>query len=173
MTRSTLRSFVLAVACGVAAPAFAHHDDVPAPTPAPAAAPAPATPAAPAAPAPAAKPPLPPADALAIIEGDDPPQVLDVRTAEEFAQGHVPGAILIPHDALEARLAELDPARPVLVYCRSGRRSTLAEQVLLAHGYDVTQIEGSWLRWQAEGRPVETPSPVDTTPVEKTPEEAK
>ena len=78
-----------------------------------------------------------------------------MRTAEEFAQGHLPSATLIPHDELAARLAELDRDRPVLVYCRSGRRATDAEKVLAANGFDVRQIEGSWLRWQEESLPVE------------------
>ena len=99
--------------------------------------------------------PIAPADAAAAIASDTPPQVLDVRTAEEFAQGHVPTATLIPHDELAARLAELDRDRPVLVYCRSGRRATDAEKVLAANGFDVRQIEGSWLRWQEESLPVE------------------
>lgn len=105
-----------------------------------------------------ARPQLPPAEALAAIQGENPPQVLDVRTDAEFAEGHVPGAVLIPHDQLEARLAELDRERPVLVYCRSGRRSTIAEDLLLAKGYEVRQIEGSWLRWQEEKLPVEMPA---------------
>jgi phage shock protein E len=108
--------------------------------------------------APAVQPPVTPAEAQALIESDSPPQVLDVRTAAEFAEGHVPGATLIPHDELAGRLDELDRDRPVLVYCRSGRRSTLAEKELLAAGFDVRQIDGSWLRWQEEKRPVETPS---------------
>ena len=99
--------------------------------------------------------PIAPAEAAAAIASDTPPQVLDVRTAEEFAQGHLPSATLIPHDELAARLAELDRDRPVLVYCRSGRRATDAEKVLAANGFDVRQIEGSWLRWQEESLPVE------------------
>jgi phage shock protein E len=117
-----------------------------------------------AAPAFAAQPPLSPADAHAAIVAENPPQVLDVRTAEEFAAGHVPGAVLIPHDQLATRLAELDRDRPVLVYCRSGRRSTLAETLLETEGFDVRQIDGSWLRWQAEGLPEE--KPVAATPTE-------
>ena len=96
-----------------------------------------------------------PAEAAASIASNTPPQVLDVRTPDEFAQGHVPTATLIPHDELAARLAELDRDRPVLVYCRSGRRATDAEKVLAANGFDVRQIEGSWLRWQEESLPVE------------------
>ena len=104
--------------------------------------------------------PVAPADAAAAIAAADPPQVLDVRSAEEFAQGHVPTAMLIPHDELAARLGELDRDRPILLYCRSGRRADLAEKVLVEHGFDVRQIEGSWLRWEAEALPVEgAPTP--------------
>ena len=101
-----------------------------------------------------------PAEAAARIASDTPPQVLDVRTPDEFAQGHVPTATLIPHDELATRLAELDRDRPILLYCRSGRRADLAEQVLVENGFDVRQIEGSWLRWEAEALPVEgAPAP--------------
>jgi phage shock protein E len=117
-----------------------------------------------AAPAFSAQPPLSPADAHAAIAAENPPQVLDVRSAEEYAEGHVPGAMLIPHDELASRLSELDRDRPVLVYCRSGRRSTLAETLLETEGFDVRQIDGSWQRWQAEGLPEE--KPVAATPTE-------
>jgi phage shock protein E len=87
----------------------------------------------------------------------DAPIVLDVRTAEEFSAGHVPGAVLIPYDELPSRLDELDRSRWVLVYCRSGRRSGIAEKTLEDAGFEVRQIDGSWLRWQAEGLPVNIP----------------
>ena len=83
--------------------------------------------------------------------------LLDVRKPEEFAAGHVPGAINIPHDQLASRLSEL-PRRdkPVVVYCRSGRRAALAEDVLRQAGYtDVQHLKGDMLGWEAEGRPVE------------------
>lgn len=84
--------------------------------------------------------------------------LLDVRKPEEFAAGHVPGAINIPHDQLASRLAELPASRdkPVVVYCRSGRRSALAEDVLRQGGYTkVRHLKGDMLGWEAEGRPVE------------------
>ena len=57
--------------------------------------------------------------------GVSSPVILDVRTPEEYAAGHVPGAINIPHDQVRARLAEIDSAKdqPIVVYCRSGRRA--------------------------------------------------
>ena len=100
-----------------------------------------------------AAPPLTPQALSAALEApeDERPQVLDVRTPEEFAAGRVPGAVLIPHDQLASRLDQLDKSRPVIVYCRSGRRSTLAETVLRGAGFDVTQLQGSWQAWQAAG----------------------
>jgi rhodanese-related sulfurtransferase len=62
--------------------------------------------------------------------------VIDVRTPDEFATGHVPGARNIPHDEVGRRIAEVGPAdAPVLLYCRSGRRSALAAQTLRERGY--------------------------------------
>ena len=108
---------------------------------------------------PAAEAPTAPAALAAKIDAGTAPLVLDVRTPEEFAAGHVPGAVLIPHDQLEARIAELGEPREVVVYCRSGRRSGLAEPVLEAHGFRVSQLEGSWNAWSAAGLPAETSEP--------------
>jgi phage shock protein E len=84
--------------------------------------------------------------------------VLDVRTATEFAAGHVPGARNVSHDELPARLDELAALRdtPVVLYCRSGRRSQLAEDVLRKAGFTkLLHLEGDWLAWEAAKRPVE------------------
>jgi len=86
--------------------------------------------------------------------------VLDVRTAKEFAEGHIPGAVNISHDELEARLAELGPARDkeVVVYCRSGRRADLALGLLEKAGFErLYHLEGDFLGWADAKRPVETP----------------
>lgn len=63
--------------------------------------------------------------------------VLDVRSAEEFASGHLPQALAIPHDQLAHRLPELklSKERPIVVYCRSGKRAEIARQVLESAGY--------------------------------------
>lgn len=93
-------------------------------------------------------------------QANEPPAlILDTRTPEEFAAGRVPGATLVPHDAIDAALAELTPYRDreIVLYCRSGRRSQLAEDALRQHGFThLTQLEGSWLAWEAAGLPVET-----------------
>jgi phage shock protein E len=83
--------------------------------------------------------------------------VLDVRTPEEFAAGHVPGARNIPHGEIQSRLAELADARgkKVVLYCRSGRRVSLAEAVLSKEGFTRLQhLEGDWPAWEAQKRPV-------------------
>jgi rhodanese-related sulfurtransferase len=72
--------------------------------------------------------------------------LLDVRTAEEFASGHVDGAINIPVDRLPARLAEIGARKKVVVYCRSGGRSARAAALLRSVGHEVHDIGGmsSW-----------------------------
>lgn len=98
-----------------------------------------------------------PTELAALIESHKAPLVLDVRSDEEFSQGHVPGAVLIPHDQLESRIGELGEPREVVVYCRSGRRSGLIQPVLEKHGFQVRQLEGSWQAWQAAKLPEEAP----------------
>ncbi|WP_339825057.1 rhodanese-like domain-containing protein [uncultured Arenimonas sp.] len=106
----------------------------------------------------AGRPAVAPAAVAEIGKRDDAPLLLDVRTPEEFAQGHLPGAVLIPHDQLAARLDEIDRDRWVLVYCRSGKRASTAQDILEDAGIEVRQVEGSWLRWQEEERPVQVPA---------------
>jgi rhodanese-related sulfurtransferase len=99
------------------------------------------------------------ADLLERLERKDPDLVvLDVRTPAEFAAGHVPGARNISHDLLASRLAELAPLRDkqVVLYCRSGRRTLLAADVLHAAGFKrLAHLEGDYLSWEAEHRPIE------------------
>ncbi|TAL39069.1 MAG: rhodanese-like domain-containing protein [Spirochaetes bacterium] len=70
--------------------------------------------------------------------------VLDVRTIEEFNAGHYPGATHIPVQVLRERIGELGaPGKPVVIYCRTGRRSEIARGILLEHGFtDVTNAGG-------------------------------
>lgn len=63
-------------------------------------------------------------------------RVVDVRTPSEYAQGHVPGAVNVPFDELARRAAEVGPpGEPVVLYCRSGRRSAIAAETLRGLGY--------------------------------------
>lgn len=84
--------------------------------------------------------------------------VLDVRTPEEYAEGHVPGAVNVPHDQIGARLAEVPKDKDVVLYCRSGRRAGIAADVLAANGYTrLSHLEGDMQEWVAKGRPVAKP----------------
>jgi rhodanese-related sulfurtransferase len=88
--------------------------------------------------------------------------VLDVRTPSEFAAGHVPGALNIPHDQVEARIGELESARnqEIVVYCRSGRRSAIALDILRSRGFTrLSHLEGDWQAWEAANRPSERSAP--------------
>ncbi len=74
--------------------------------------------------------------------------LLDVRTREEFESGHLDGAKLVPVQELEARWAEVGPVdKPVVVYCRSGRRSQNAAQILKAHGFTQVHDLGAMSNW--------------------------
>lgn len=103
--------------------------------------------------------PITQADLLARLERKDPDLVvLDVRTAAEFAAGHVPGARNVSHELLSSRIGELAELRgkEVVLYCRSGRRTLLAEEVLRKAGFTrLAHLEGDYLAWEAEHRPIE------------------
>lgn len=96
---------------------------------------------------------------LTRLEKKDPDLVvLDVRKPEEFAAGHVPGARNVSHDELPARLAELSSLKDknVVLYCRSGRRTAIAEQTLRAAGFTkLLHLEGDFLAWEAAKQPQE------------------
>lgn len=78
--------------------------------------------------------------------------VLDVREPNEWAEAHIPGATLIPLGELESRMEEVPQDQTVLVYCRSGSRSTSARGILRAAGYpNVTSLSGGITAWIAAG----------------------
>lgn len=85
--------------------------------------------------------------------------VLDVRPADEFALGHVLGAVNIPLQELEARLTELDPAQEVVAYCRGAYCMLSFEAVaaLRARGFNVRRLEDGFPEWKAAGLSVESP----------------
>ena len=70
--------------------------------------------------------------------------IVDVRTPEEFADGHYPGAINIPHETILDGLSQLGVTQvtPVILYCRSGNRSGQAEQALLKKGFTEARNAG-------------------------------
>lgn len=87
---------------------------------------------------------------LVRLLGDASSQVLllDVRTPEEYSQGHIEGAALIPYDALETMFKELDKDRPIVLYCRSGNRSSIAHRTLARMGYTNVADFGGINRWR-------------------------
>ena len=78
--------------------------------------------------------------------------LVDVRTAGEYAQGHIPGAILVPNDIIASRPPEKlpDKSAPIIVYCRSGSRSKQAADKLLAIGYRQIYDMGGIIDWPYE-----------------------
>jgi rhodanese-related sulfurtransferase len=79
--------------------------------------------------------------------------VLDVREPEEFARGHVPGALNLPQADLANRLAEIPTDRPILTICQSGMRSLRSAQFLRQQGFqDVVTVAGGTAAWRAAGR---------------------
>ena len=107
-------------------------------------------------------PPLPdwtePADLAARLPGDASPLVLDVRGPDEFdgPLGHITGATNIPLSELPARLTELiHQDRPIVVVCKTDRRSSMAAQQLRKAGMpNVSVLRGGMEQWRAESLPV-------------------
>ena len=89
---------------------------------------------------------------------DDLVTVLDVRPGDEFALGHLPGALNIPLAELERRLGELPKGREVIAYCR-GPWCVLSFEAVAAlrtRGYRVRRLEDGYPEWKAAGLPVES-----------------
>ncbi len=88
----------------------------------------------------------------------DSVQIVDVRTPEEYQEGHIAHAILVNmRDPQFAQRADslLDKTKPLAVYCRSGHRSAIASAALVEKGYKVTNLLGGFLAWVEEQKPVE------------------
>jgi len=84
------------------------------------------------------------------------PVVIDVRTAKEYAGGHIPGAVNIPFDQIADRISEVEAPNGVALYCMVGPRARKGEAALLTSGYTaVLHIEGGLAAWEAAGNPVE------------------
>ena len=79
-------------------------------------------------------------------------QLVDVRTAKEYLEGHIPGAQNIDVNApdFEEKIKVLDKKENVAIYCRSGRRSKMAANKLTAAGYKVIELNTGFLSWDGE-----------------------
>ena len=78
--------------------------------------------------------------------------ILDTRTQEEYQEGHIPGAIVISHDEIKQKAETIltDKDQLIFVYCRSGRRSKLASEDLVALGYTNIYEFGGIIDWPYE-----------------------
>ena len=83
--------------------------------------------------------------------------LLDVRTPEEFSNGHLPGAICIPNESIGKQEITSLPNKKqrIYIYCRSGRRSQTASKKMLQQGLKVYDMKGGFNAWKAAGMPVE------------------
>lgn len=89
---------------------------------------------------------------------DDDVQLVDVRTPEEYASGHIAGAKNIDvydRDFMDTASKSLDKSKPVAVYCRSGKRSSEAARKLSEKGYNVTNLNGGIMAWIRDRQPVD------------------
>lgn len=84
-------------------------------------------------------------------------QILDVREPEEWAAGHIEGALHLPMDQVTTRLDEVDRERPVVAVCRSGRRSDEVAKYLSSQGIAAENMPGGLEQWADEGLPLTQP----------------
>ena len=85
-------------------------------------------------------------------------QLIDVRTPEEFAEGHLPKAVNIDvnSDDFETKVTSLDKEQPVMVYCKMGGRSAKAAEKLKELGFkNITDLDGGFSNWSNENKPIE------------------
>ena len=79
-------------------------------------------------------------------------QVIDVRTPQEFSEGHIPDAVNINLDSEDfyEQMECLDKDKPVALYCRGGRRSKIAAERFVGKGFEVTELDGGIITWEGE-----------------------
>ena len=93
-----------------------------------------------------------PEEAKRIMDSGEEHIILDTREQDEFDEGHIPGAILIPYTEIENKAEEMLPDKDklILVYCRSGRRSKIAAEALSKLGYTNVKEFGGIIDWPYE-----------------------
>jgi len=91
--------------------------------------------------------------AIHLLENDDNVTLLDVRTIEEYKEGHLRDATLIPVQALAQNLGMLkqDKNKKIIVYCRTGNRSVSASRILEENGFTPLNVKGGILNLQRDG----------------------
>ena len=90
-------------------------------------------------------------ESLKVIS-DNNYRFLDVRTDGEYSDGHIPNSIHIPLQDIQSRISEIEKIKDkkIIVYCRSGARSSMASKTLLKEGFDVTNLTGGIMSWKGE-----------------------
>ena len=106
---------------------------------------------------------MPAEELMESMLADKAPLIIDVRSTDEFTEGHLPGAVNIAHtefvDNPEAAMSQLPEARDteMVLHCVSGKRASMAAEALVAAGYtNVLILEGNFRDWEARGYPVLT-----------------
>ena len=91
-------------------------------------------------------------EAKRIMDSEEGYIILDVRTQEEYDEGHIPGAIVISHEEIAEKAEDVltDKNQMILVYCRSGRRSKIAAEALVELGYTNIKEFGGIIDWPYE-----------------------
>ena len=91
-------------------------------------------------------------EAKRIMDSEEGYIILDVRTQEEYDQGHIPGAIVISHEEIAEKAEDVltDKDQMILVYCRSGRRSKITAEALVELGYTNIKEFGGIIDWPYE-----------------------
>ena len=98
---------------------------------------------------------LSPTELRELLDTDAPCPLFDVRPYSEFATGHIRGAQILPLDEMRRPLGEIDRTRPVVLVCRTGKRSAQARETLAAAGFDqASELAGGVLAWQQAGLPL-------------------
>ncbi len=91
------------------------------------------------------------------INKQQAPVLLDVRTENEFAQGHIQGALNIPYDQLINQMEKIKDYKEqeIVIYCRSGRRAQVAADILTSKGFKhLSDLDGHMLLWQKLNYPL-------------------
>ena len=86
------------------------------------------------------------------VISDNNYRFLDVRTNGEYSDGHIPNSIHIPLQDIQSRISEIEKIKDkkIIVYCRSGARSSMASKTLLKEGFDVSNLTGGIMSWKGE-----------------------
>lgn len=92
-----------------------------------------------------------------LLNSDEPPLLLDVRTMGEFYRGYLEGASIIPLQEIQMRAGELEKHKnhPIIIYCATGNRSTTASKILLDRGFkNIMNVRQGIVGWVRDGYPV-------------------